>query len=172
MICVFCFWLFEGRLLGYTSSFISMSIFFSHPYSDFSWEEGRMTISTGPVIIHSDTQRILLHISTSTGKYQFIWWRLDDAYSFRENALMRAREVVWENQITLAEAEPTVLLDTIIRDGIPEKILLIHYKASIQHEDDIHDAEWFTLEQIETLHQLEQTSSPNILFCSRYFLTH
>jgi hypothetical protein len=149
-----------------------MTVFFSHIYFNFSELEGKFTISTGPVIIHSDNKRILLHISTSTGKYQFIGWRFDDRYSFRENALIRAHEVIWENKIILSEMEPTVLFDSIIRDGQEEKILLIHYKASIYDEENINNVEWFTLEQIEELHQSWQVSSPNILICSKYFLTH
>jgi hypothetical protein len=148
-----------------------MSIFFSHPYSDFLWNTGLFTISTWPVIISSSWDKILLHISSSTGKYQFIWGRLDDSFSFRENALMRAKEVVWDNQIFLTEDDPTILLDTILRDGISEKILLIHYKAHIENELDIGDAKWFSLSEIENLHISWNTSSPNIIIASRHFLS-
>ena len=71
-----------------------MSTIFSHPYSDFAGYIGAFTISTGPVIISQTGDTVLLHISSSTHKYQFIGGRLDDSLSFRENALMRAREVV------------------------------------------------------------------------------
>ena len=71
-----------------------MSTIFSHSYSDFSGHIGAFTISTGPVIVSKNDAKILLHISSSTNKYQFIGGRLDDSLSFRENALMRAREVV------------------------------------------------------------------------------
>ena len=50
---------------------------------------------------------------------------------------MRAREVVGDNVVVLTEDEPTILIDSIIRDGNPEKILLIHYKAHIQNEVNI-----------------------------------
>lgn len=71
-----------------------MSTIFSHPYSDFAGHNGGFTISTGPVIINQTGDTVLLHISSSTHKYQFIGGRLDDSLSFRENALVRAREVV------------------------------------------------------------------------------
>ena len=71
-----------------------MSIIFSHPYSDFTGHIGAFTISTGPVIVSKDGNKVLLHISSSTNKYQFIGGRLDDSLSFRENALMRTQEVV------------------------------------------------------------------------------
>ncbi len=148
-----------------------MSTIFSHPYLDFSWNRGLFTISTWPVIIGNSGDKILLHISSSTGKYQFIWWRLDDSFSFRENALMRAREVVGDNVVVLTEDEPTILIDSIIRDGNPEKILLIHYKAHIQNEVNIWDAKWFSLPEIEELHSSGNTSSPNIIIASRHFLS-
>ena len=71
-----------------------MSTIFSHPYSDFAGHIGAFTISTGPVIVNQSEDKILLHISSSTNKYQFIGGRLDDSLSFRGNALIRAREVV------------------------------------------------------------------------------
>lgn len=71
-----------------------MSTIFSHPYSDFAGHIGAFTISTGPVIVSQAGDTVLLHISSSTHRYQFIGGRLDDSLSFRENALMRAREVV------------------------------------------------------------------------------
>ncbi len=114
-----------------------MSTIFSHLYSDFTGHIGAFTISTGPVIVNRDGDRVLLHISSSTNKYQFIGGRLDDSLSFRENALMRAREVVGNNNITLTEEDPTILIDTIVRDGKEEKILLIHYRAHIEDELDI-----------------------------------
>ena len=147
-----------------------MSVFFSHPCSDFSGWEWKITISTGPVIIHSSWEKVLLHISSSTWKYQFIWWRLDDKFSFRENALIRAQEVVWVNKITLTEDDPTVLLDTIERDGQEENMLLIHFKASIMDEDNICEAKWCTLDQIRDFSNQDMISSPNILICSEHFL--
>ncbi len=148
-----------------------MSTIFSHPYLDFSWNKGVFTISTWPVVINSSGDKILLHISASTGKYQYIGGRLDDSLSFRENALTRAREVVWDNMITLTEDDPTILIDTIIRDTQPEQILLIHYRANIKDEYDIGESRWFSLSEIEDLHKNWNTSSPNILIASRHFLS-
>ena len=45
--------------------------------------------------------------------------------------------MVGDNVVVLTEDEPTILIDSIIRDGNPEKILLIHYKAHIQNEVNI-----------------------------------
>ncbi len=148
-----------------------MSIIFSHPYSDFIGHIGTFTISTGPVIVNQNGDKILLHISSSTNKYQFIGGRLDDSLSFRENALMRAREVVWDNTITLTEDDPTILIDTITRDNQPEQMLLIHYRAHIENEIKIGEARWFTISEIEDLHKNWNTSSPNILIASQHFLS-
>lgn len=147
-----------------------MSVFFSHPCLDFSRREWKITISTGPVIIHSSWEKVLLHISSSTGKYQFIGWRFDDTLSFRENALIRAQEVVWDNKITLLNDNPTVLLDIIERDGQEENILLIHFKANIWDEVNIGEAKWCTLDQIRDFSDQDMISSPNVLICSEYFL--
>lgn len=76
---------------------------------------------------------------------------MDDRLSFRENALMRAREVVGDNSIELSDDNPTILFDMIQRDGKEEQILLIHYRASIANEEKLGNAEWFTFEQIEEL---------------------
>jgi hypothetical protein len=148
-----------------------MATIFSHPYSDFSGNTGRFTISTGPVIVNQAGDRILLHVSSSTRKYQFIGGRLDDSLSFRENALMRAREVVWDNPITLTMDDPTILIDTIIRNELEEMILLLHYKAHIKDESDIWETRWLSLTEIEELHDNWNTSSPNILIASRRFLS-
>jgi hypothetical protein len=129
-----------------------------------------MTISTGPVVVNKMNTKVLLHLSASTGKYQFIGGRLDDSLSFRENALYRAREVVGENLVIITHDTPTILLDTIDRDGEIETILLVHYKASIENETITWNARWFTIEEIETLHKDNQLSSPNILICSTEFL--
>ncbi len=147
-----------------------MSTIFSHPYSDFAGHNGGFTISTGPVIINQTGDTVLLHISSSTHKYQFIGGRLDDSLSFRENALVRAREVVWDNTITLTADDPTILIDTIVRDGRDEQIFLIHYRAHIEDEINIGEAKWFTLAEIESLHNNGNTSSPNILIASQHFL--
>lgn len=160
----------RDRNCGNFLKHFSMSVFFSHPCSDFSGLQWRITISTGPVIIDSYWLKVLLHISSSTGKYQFIWWRLDDNLSFRENALIRAQEVIGSNTIILNENNPTVLLDTIERDGKKENILLIHFKARIIDEVNIGDARWFTLDQIYDLRDQDIISSPNVLICSEYFL--
>ena len=147
-----------------------MSVIFSHPCSDFSGTSGKITISTGPVIIHSSDNTVLLHISSSTEKYQFIGWRLDDTLSFRENALLRAQEVVGSNQIILSDDTPVILLDIIERNGVEENMLLVHFRASLSDESDIGEAKWFTLDQIYELASQDMISSPNIVICSEHFL--
>ncbi len=47
---------------------------------------------------------------------------------------MRAREVIATTSISLLENNPLILLDTIVRDGKEEKLLLIHYEATIENE--------------------------------------
>lgn len=128
-----------------------MTTFLSYPFEDFSGKSGNLTISTGPVIVDSTRSRALLHISSSTGKYQFIGGRLDDAMSLQQSAIIRAREVIGENRITLWDTPPAVLLDTIVRNGVSEQILLIHYGASIQDESTIQNARWCTLAEVEDL---------------------
>lgn len=78
--------------------------------------------------------------------------------------------MIGSNTIILNENNPTVLLDTIERDGKKENILLIHFKARIIDEVNIGDARWFTLDQIYDLRDQDIISSPNVLICSEYFL--
>jgi len=143
-----------------------MTTLFSYPYKNFSENSGNITISTWPVVINHSKDKVLLHLSPTTGKYQFIWWRLDDSFSPRENALIRAKEVVKNNLVVLRENDPLVLFDTIIRDDKKEEILFIHYEASIKDENDIWDAIWMSLDQIKNI----QTSSPNVIIASKFFL--
>lgn len=94
----------------------SMShILYSHPYSRFDGSTGQITIATGPVIVSKDREKVLLHTSTETGKWQFIGGRLDDSESIRSNALARAKEVVGDNVVRLLDLPPLVILDTIDR---------------------------------------------------------
>jgi hypothetical protein len=115
-----------------------MTTFFSIPTLDFSGETHKLTISTGPVVINHTHDKILLHKSTTTLKWQFIGGRYDDSMTFRENALERAREVVGDNSVTLIDTEhPVILLDMIDRDGYEEQILFVHYSATIADEGAI-----------------------------------
>jgi hypothetical protein len=143
-----------------------MTTVFSYPYRNFSEDIGNITISTGPVVVNKNRDKVLLHLSSTTGKYQFIWWRLDDTLSPRDNALIRAREVIATTSISLLENNPLILLDTIIRDGKEEKLLLIHYEATIENEAMIWDAIWMNLEEIQTV----ELSSPNVMIASKFFL--
>ena len=129
-----------------------------------------MTLVSWPVIIDSTRTKVLLHIAKSTGKYQFIGWKLEDTFSLQENALKKAMEVVWNNVIKLLEYEPIIIKDIIEREWKPEEIILFHYLASIENESDIWEAKWFNLDQIEKLDQNKETSSPNVLICSSHFL--
>ena len=129
-----------------------------------------MTLVSWPVIIDSTRTKVLLHIAKSTGKYQFIGWKLEDTFSLQKNALKKAMEVVWNNVIKLLEHEPIIIKDIIEREWKPEEIILFHYLASIENESDIWEAKWFNLDQIEKLDQNKETSSPNVLICSSHFL--
>lgn len=148
-----------------------MTTFFCIPARDFTWGISDFTIATGPVIIHSSGDKILLHKWESTGKWQFIWWRYDDSLTFRENALQKAREVVGDNLITLHDTEhPIIILDTIDLHGHEEKTLLVHYKATIADEKNIWDGKWFSLDEIRMLDAKNETSSENVKMVSEQFL--
>ena len=148
-----------------------MTTFFSYPFSDFHKQEWHITISTGPVIVNKVGDKVLLHISSSTLKYQFIWGRLNDSLSPQENARARAKEVIWETPLSFDEYPPILLLDTIERNGNHEKLLLIHYRASIQDEENIGEAEWFSFSEVESLHLEDKLSSPNVLIATEKFLS-
>ncbi len=148
-----------------------MTTFFSIPTLDFSGEIHKLTISTGPVVMDHARNKILLHKSSTTLKWQFIWGRYDDSLTFRENALERAREVVGDNMVTLIDTEhPIILLDMIDRWWYEEQILLVHYSATIADEDDTWEAQWFSLDEIVMLDAKNETSSENIKIVSEHFL--
>ena len=146
-----------------------MTTIMSYPFSWLDWEAGKITHATWPVII--DTQnRILLHVSSTTEKYQFIGWRLDDTISMRENALARAEEVLWHRAVTLSCNDPLLIFWEIERNGDIEKLLLSHYKAKLNDENNIWDWEWKTLEEIQELANKDMLSSPNVLIAVKHFL--
>jgi hypothetical protein len=148
-----------------------MAILYSYPCTNLNGSNEKITISTWPVVMNQAGTKVLLHIGTSTGKYQFIGWRLDDSLSPRENALMRAREVLWDRDISLIERDPLVINGMIERDGNEENLILIHYLASITDEANIGDAEWSSLEEVILLDAENRTSSENVRIASIYFLT-
>ncbi len=111
-----------------------------------------------------------MHISKETKKYQFIGGRFDDALNFRENALIRAQEIIWDNPISLSDEAPLVLMGMIERDGNEENIVLIHYLGTIEDETAVGEAKWFTLSEILILDAENKTSSENIRIASTYFL--
>jgi hypothetical protein len=148
-----------------------MTTFFSIPTLDFNGGTRKLTISTGPVVMDHARNKILLHKSSTTLKWQFIWGRYDDSLTFRENALERAREIVGDNRVTLIDTEhPIILLDTMDMCGYEEQILLVHYSATIADEDDIWEAKWFSLDEIVMLDAKNETSSENVKIASEHFL--
>jgi len=75
--------------------------------------------------------------------------------------------------ITLIDEEhPVVVFDTIDLNGYEEKTLLIHYKATIDDEEKIGDAKWYTLDEIRLLDAMNQTSSSNVRIVSEQLLQH
>jgi hypothetical protein len=129
-----------------------MSTHFQLPFSNFSGQSSLLTIATGPVILSQDRTRVLLHISSTTQKYQFVGGRLDDTLSFRDNALERAYEVISrENTISLDERDPCIFMDQIDQNGVNKTVLLIHYLAQIRDEVMVGDANWFTLNEVRVL---------------------
>lgn len=146
-----------------------MTEIFSYPYKNLDGSEWNTNLISGPVIINS-SGKILLHIWSSTGKYQFIWGRMNDNSSLRENAINRAEEVLWHRNITLENLEPLCVTWEIERDWKSEKITLFHYQAKLDDETDIWEAEWKSLDEIEELWKQNMLSSQNIIIASKYFL--
>ncbi len=148
-----------------------MTTLFCVPALDFSGIESQFTIATDPVVINSTHDKILLHKGESTAKWQFIGGRYDDSTTFRENALNKAHEVLAGNTVTLIDTEhPVIVFDTIDLRGYEEKTLLIHYKASIQDEENIWECQWFSLAEIRMLDAKNETSSENVKMVSEKFL--
>lgn len=144
-----------------------MTELFKYPYIWLDNSTWTLTHCSWPVVIHKD--KVLLHVSSSTGKYQFIWGRLNDELSLKDNAITRADEVLWHRDITL-EWEPLAILWEIMRDEKPETIILFHYKATLTDANDIWEWEWKTLEEILQLEKQDMISSKNIVIASKYFL--
>ena len=144
-----------------------MTQLFNYPYTWLDGSSWTLTHCSGPVIVHED--KVLLHIWSSTNKYQFIWWRLDDNLSLKENALKRAEEVLWHKNITL-QWEPFAILWEISRDEKPETIILFHYKATLADITAIWTWEWKTFEEILELEKQDMISSKNIVIASKKFL--
>lgn len=149
-----------------------MTTFFCLPAYDFNNQEQQFTIATCPVVVNSAGDKILLHIGTSTGKWQYIGGRYSDDVTFRENAILHGKKELGENnELTLVDPEnPTVLFDEIDLHWYEEKTLLIHYRAKIADENNIAESRWFTLDEIEILDAKFQTSSPNVRIIAEKFL--
>lgn len=146
-----------------------MTDIFSYPLNKLDGWNWKITICSGPIIISSQ-KTILVHISSSTDKYQFIWGRLDDTTSLRENAINRWEEVLWHKNITLSSDDPLCIAWEIERDWESEEVVLFHYEAILKDENEIWEGEWKTLDELEELSKKEMLSSENVLIASRYFL--
>lgn len=149
-----------------------MTTFFCLPAYDFNGEEHQFTIATCPVVIDRENKRILLHIGTSTQKWQFIGGRYSDEMTFRDNAILHGKKELGEgNEITLIDPEnPVVLYDIIDLHGYEEKTLLIQYLANVSDEENVGRAKWFTLDEILILDAKNETSSPNVRIVAEKFL--
>lgn len=149
-----------------------MTTFFCLPAYDFSGREHQFTIATCPVVMDSTGTKILLHIGTSTKKWQFIGGRYSDEATFRENAIAHGEKELGEgNTLSLVDPEnPVVLYDIIDLHGYEEKTLLIHYKAHISDEENTGCAKWFSLDEILILDAKNATSSPNVRIVAEKFL--
>jgi ADP-ribose pyrophosphatase YjhB (NUDIX family) len=144
---------------------------FSYPAKNFKNEDIKININSGPIIIGEDG-RFLLHISSSTGKYQFTGGRLDDSKSPKENAIFRPKEDVGLEVELIESSDPLVITDEIERDGAKEKIVLIHYLAKLKDgfKPDLSKCAWFTLDEVKELEKKDNVSSPNILIGCKYFV--
>ena len=146
-----------------------MTEIFSYSSTDLNESPRKITICSGSIILSSEW-RILVHISSSTQKYQFIWWRLDDTTSLRKNAVNRAEEVLWHKNMILSDEDLLCVTWKVDRDWVSEDLILFHYRAKLEDEADIWAAEWKTLEQLEELWGKNMLSSKNVLIASKYFL--
>ena len=146
-----------------------MTEIFSYSSTDLNESPRKITICSGSIILSSEW-RILVHISSSTQKYQFIWWRLDDTASLRKNAVNRAEEVLWHKNMILSDEDPLCVTWKVDRDWVSEDLILFHYRAKLEDEADIWATEWKTLEQLEELWGKNMLSSKNVLIASKYFL--
>lgn len=69
-----------------------MTTFFCLPVYDFTGREHQFTIATCPIVVDKTHSKILLHIGTSTQKWQFIGGRYEDTMTFRENAILHGQK--------------------------------------------------------------------------------
>ena len=69
-----------------------MTTFFCLPAFDFTGKEPQFTITTCPVVVDQNSEKILLHMGTSTGRWQFIGGRYEDNATFRENAIAHGQK--------------------------------------------------------------------------------
>jgi 8-oxo-dGTP pyrophosphatase MutT (NUDIX family) len=148
-----------------------MTDFYRYSAKNLQGEDIILTIASGPIVMDNN-QRFLLHRSPSTGKYQFIGGRLDDAQSPQQNAVNRPMEDLGL-EVTLDKTrEPLLTEGEIERDGAAERIVLIHYFANIKEGAEPIKGEWkwFTLNEIEELDRSGELSSPNVLIACRHFM--
>jgi ADP-ribose pyrophosphatase YjhB (NUDIX family) len=147
-----------------------MTNIFSYPAKNFKNQEIRIGINSGPVIIGKDG-KFLLHVSSSTGKYQFTGGRLDDNKSPKENAIFRPKEDLGLEVELIENLEPLIIADEIERNGNKEKLILIHYLAKLKNgfEPDLSRCAWFTLDEVQELEKNNNVSSPNILIGCKWF---
>ena len=152
-------------------SFIHMIEFFKYPATNFSNEDLITTIATGPVVI-DDQKKFLLHISSSTGKYQFIGGRLRDTKSPRENAIDHSLVNLGVKVELVSNKEPLVIIDKIFRDDKEEIVILMHYLAKLKDGSVPTKGEWkwFDFNEIKELERQNSISSPNIGIACEHFL--
>lgn len=147
-----------------------MPNFFKYPAKNFKNQATKISINSGPVIIGEDG-RFLLHISSSTRKYQFTGGRLDDSKSPKENAIFRPKKDIGLEVELIDNIDPLIIVDEIERDGEKEQMILIHYLAKLKNgfKPDLSKCAWFTLDEVKELEKNDNVSSPNILIGCEYF---
>ncbi len=147
-----------------------MTNIFNYSAKNFKNQDIKISINSGPVIIGEDG-RFLLHISSSTGKYQFTGGRLDDSKSPKENAVFRPREDVGLEVELIEKLEPLIIADEVERNGEKEKMILIHYLAKLKDgfKPDLSKCAWFTLDEVKELEKNNNVSSPNIVIGCKFF---
>ena len=147
-----------------------MTNIFNYPAKNFKNQDIKISINSGPVIISKDG-KFLLHISSSTGKYQFTGGRLNDSKSLKENAIFRPKEDIGLEVELIKNLDPLIIADEIVRNGEKEKLILIHYLAKLRDgfEPDLSKCAWFTIGEVKELENNNNVSSPNILIGCRYF---
>src|SRR3989344_900228 len=89
----------------------------------------KVTFASGPVIVRDG--KVFVHRASSNKKIQFIGGRVDDAKSFRDVAVAKAWDDCGVKVKLRFDVPPLPVLGQIVRDGVKEWVVLMHYLADM-----------------------------------------